>query len=61
MSTQLVLITSYLNLRIQQDLLNQFNNTVIIRPLVMLLITTLSLFIKPMGCLQSPHLFQLSF
>jgi hypothetical protein len=57
MSTQLVLVTSYLNLRIQQDLLNQFNNTIIIRPSVMLLATALGLFIKPMGRFQSPHLF----
>jgi hypothetical protein len=57
MSTQLVLVTSYLKLRIQQDLLNQFNNTSIIKPPVMLLITALGLFINPMGHLQSFHIF----
>jgi hypothetical protein len=57
MSTQLVLVTSYLNLKIQKDLLNQFNNTIIIRPSVMLLDAALDLFIKPMGHIQSPHLF----
>ncbi len=59
MSTQLVSITSYLNLKLPQKLLNQFNNTIIIGPPVMLLATTLDLFINSMGCFESPHLFQL--
>jgi len=32
MSTQLVLVTSYLNLKLPRDLRNQFNNTIIIGP-----------------------------
>jgi hypothetical protein len=57
MSTQLVSVTSYLKLRLPQDLLNQFNNTIIIGPLVILLPTTLDLFINSMGCFESFHLF----
>ncbi len=57
MSTQLVSFTSYLNLKLPQCLLNQFNNTIIIGPPVMLLATTLDLLINSMGCFESPHLF----
>jgi len=56
-STQLILVTSYVNLILPCDLLNQFNNTIIIEPPVMILIATLDLFIKLIGCFESPHPF----
>jgi hypothetical protein len=57
MSTPLVSITSYLNLKLSRDLLNQLNNTIINGPPFMFLIVALDLFIKSMGCFESPHLF----
>jgi hypothetical protein len=50
----------YFNLKLPCDLLNHFNNTIMIRPPLAFLLVALRLFIKSMGCFERPHLILLT-